>query len=73
MLLTIRATGGEPFYSTLLRFRRDVAHQQPYDHSITVQREYLDLATDAPIDPRKGVKLGDMVRVRVTVPSPEVG
>ena len=52
--LTIRATGGEVFYSTVLRFRRDVAHQKPYEHEMTVRREYLDPATDAPIDPGRG-------------------
>ena len=69
--LTIRARGGEVFYSTVLRFRRDVAHQKPYENKLTVRREYLDPATDAPIDPKKGVKVGSMVRVRVTVSSPE--
>ena len=59
------------FYSTVLRFRRDVAHQKPYENKLTVRREYLDPATDAPIDPKKGVKVGSMVRVRVTVSSPE--
>ena len=34
---TIRATGGEVFYSTVLRFRRDVAHQKPYEHEFTVR------------------------------------
>jgi uncharacterized protein YfaS (alpha-2-macroglobulin family) len=70
--LTIRASGGEVFYSTVLRFRRDVAHQKPYENKLTVRREYLDPATDAPIDPKKGVKVGGMVRVRVTVSSPEM-
>ena len=65
------ATGGEVYYSSVLRFRRDVAHQKPYEHEITVRREYLDPTTDAPIDPKKGVKVGGMVRVRVTVSSPE--
>jgi uncharacterized protein YfaS (alpha-2-macroglobulin family) len=69
--LTIRAQGGDVFYSTVLRFRRDVAHQTPYENKLTVRREYLDPATDAPIDPKKGVKAGGMVRVRVTVSSPE--
>jgi uncharacterized protein YfaS (alpha-2-macroglobulin family) len=69
--LTIRASGGEVFYSTALRFRRGMAHQKAYEHELTVRREYLDPATDAPIDPRKGVKVGAMVRVRVTVSSPE--
>jgi alpha-2-macroglobulin len=69
--LTIRATGGEVFYSSVLRFRRDVAHQKPYENKLTVRREYLDPATEAPIDPKKGVKVGSMVRVRVTVSSPE--
>ena len=69
--LTIRAHGGEVFYSSVLRFRRDVAHQKPYENKLTVRREYLDPTTDAPIDPKKGVKVGSMVRVRVTVSSPE--
>ena len=54
----------------VLRFRRDIADQKPYAHGITVRREYLDPETDAPVDPAKGVKVGGMVRVRVTV-SPE--
>ncbi|HEY7373942.1 MAG TPA: MG2 domain-containing protein [Polyangia bacterium] len=70
--LTIRASGGEVFYSTVLRFRRDVAHQKPYENQMTVRREYLDATTDAPIDAKKGVKVGSMVRVRVTLSSPEL-
>jgi uncharacterized protein YfaS (alpha-2-macroglobulin family) len=69
--LTIRATGGEVFYSTVLRFRRGVAEQKAYENQITVRREYLDPATNAPIDPKKGVKVGSMVRVRVTISSPD--
>jgi uncharacterized protein YfaS (alpha-2-macroglobulin family) len=69
--LTIRASGGTVFYSSVLRFRRDIAHQQPYENELTVRREYLDPATNAPIDPKRGVKVGGMVRVRVTVSSPD--
>jgi uncharacterized protein YfaS (alpha-2-macroglobulin family) len=65
--LTIAAQGGDVYYSTILRFRRDIADQKPYSNAITVRREYLDPETDAPIDPAKGVKVGGMVRVRVTV------
>jgi hypothetical protein len=68
--LTIKATGGEVFYSTVLRFRRNIAEQKAYQHGITVRREYLDPETDAPVDPGQGVRIGGMVRVRVTV-SPE--
>jgi uncharacterized protein YfaS (alpha-2-macroglobulin family) len=39
---------------------------------MTVRREYLEATTDAPIDPKKGVKVGSMVRVRVTLSSPEL-
>jgi uncharacterized protein YfaS (alpha-2-macroglobulin family) len=70
--LTIRASGGEVFYSTVLRFRRGVAEQKAYENRITVRREYLDPATNAPIDPKKGVKVGSMVRVRVTISSPDM-
>jgi hypothetical protein len=66
---SITATGGELFYSALLRFRRNLAAQKPYEHEITVRREYLDPATDQPIDPAGGVKAGSMVRVRLTVSS----
>lgn len=71
--LTIRATGGEVFYASVLRFRRDLAHQKPYENRLTVRREYLDPATDKPIDLQsgKGLKVGSMVRVRVTFSSPE--
>jgi uncharacterized protein YfaS (alpha-2-macroglobulin family) len=69
--LAVAATGGEVFYSALLRFRRDLASQQPYEHEITVRREYLDPATDAPVDPAAGVKAGTVVRVRLTVSSTE--
>jgi uncharacterized protein YfaS (alpha-2-macroglobulin family) len=69
--LAVAATGGEVFYSALLHFRRDLASQQPYEHEITVRREYLDPSTDAPIDPAAGVKAGTMVRVRLTVSSTE--
>jgi uncharacterized protein YfaS (alpha-2-macroglobulin family) len=69
--LTIRASGGEVFYSSVLRFRRDVAHQKPYENKLTVRREYLDPIKGTPIDPKQGVKVGSMVRVRVTVSSPD--
>jgi uncharacterized protein YfaS (alpha-2-macroglobulin family) len=69
--LSIRANGGMVFYSSVLRFRRDVAHQKPYENQVTVRREYMDPTTDATIDPKKGVKVGSVVRVRVTVSSPE--
>jgi uncharacterized protein YfaS (alpha-2-macroglobulin family) len=68
--LTISATGGEVFYSALIRFRRQLAEQKPSANGISVRREYLDPETDAPIDPAKGIKVGEMVRVQVTV-SPE--
>jgi hypothetical protein len=69
--LVIRAKEGGVFYAAVVRFRRDIAHQKAYENQITVRREYLDPATDAPIDPAKGVKVGGMVRVRVTVSSPD--
>ena len=47
------------------------AHQKAYENKLSVRREYLDPTTSAPIDPKKGVKVGSMVRVRVTVSSPE--
>ncbi len=65
--LTIKAAGGEVFYSTLLRFRRELGSQQPVASGISVRREYLDPESDEPIDPAKGIKVGQMVRVRVTV------
>ena len=68
--LTINATGGEVFYSTVLRFRRDLANQKEVANGIMVRREYLDPETEEPLDPTKGIKVGEMVRVRVTV-SPE--
>jgi alpha-2-macroglobulin len=71
--LTIEADGGELFYSTLLRFRRDLAAQKPYGNGITVQRAYLDPETEAPIDPARGVKVGSTVRVRVTLAAEKWG
>ena len=65
--LTIAASGGELFYSALIRFRRALADQKPSASGIEVRREYLDPETDAPVDPARGIKVGDMVRVRVTV------
>jgi uncharacterized protein YfaS (alpha-2-macroglobulin family) len=65
--LTIDAEGGEVFYAAVVRYRRAFADQKPYEHGIVAIREYLDPETDAPIDPRAGVKVGSMVRVRVTV------
>ena len=69
--LTIRANGGEVFYSLVLRFRRDVAHQKPYEHeddgAARVPRPGDRRADRSP----EGVKVGGMVRVRVTVSSPE--
>jgi uncharacterized protein YfaS (alpha-2-macroglobulin family) len=69
--LTIKASGGEVFYSTLIHFRRTVAAQKAYENGISVRREYMDPATGAPVDPGKGLKVGAMVRVRVTVSSPD--
>ena len=71
--LAIEAEGGEVFYSAVVRYRRAFADQKPYQHGITATREYLDPETGAPIDPRKGVKVGSMVRVRVTVTPQEWG
>jgi alpha-2-macroglobulin len=68
--LTIAAKGGEVFYSSLLRFRRSLADQKAYANRISVRREYLDAETGAAIDPEKGIKVGGMLRVQVTV-SPE--
>jgi uncharacterized protein YfaS (alpha-2-macroglobulin family) len=68
--LHIKASGGEVYYSSVLRFRRDVAHQKPYENGLTVRREYLDPATGAPIDAKQGVKVGSVVRVRITLSSP---
>jgi uncharacterized protein YfaS (alpha-2-macroglobulin family) len=65
--LTITASGGEVFYSTLLRFRRGLGDQKAAANGISVSRQYLDPETDEPIDPARGIKVGEMVRVRVTV------
>jgi uncharacterized protein YfaS (alpha-2-macroglobulin family) len=65
--LHLAATGGTAFYSALVRYRRDLAHQKAEENGMTIRREYLDPVTNEPIDPRRGVKAGGMVRVRVTL------
>ncbi len=69
--LHIKASGGEVYYSSVLRFRRDVSHQKPYENGLTVRREYLNPTTGEPIDAKKGVKVGSVVRVRITLSSSE--
>ena len=65
--LHLEATGGTAFYSAIVRYRRDLAHQKAEENGMTIRREYLDPATNDPVDPAKGIKVGSMVRVRVTL------
>ena len=69
--LRIKASGGDVYYSSVLRFRRDVSHQKPYENGLTVRRDYLNPTTGEPIDAKKGVKVGSVVRVRITLSSSE--
>jgi uncharacterized protein YfaS (alpha-2-macroglobulin family) len=69
--LHLAASGGTAFYSALVRYRRDLSHQEAQENGMTIRREYLDPVTNAPVDPQKGVKAGEMVRVRVTLNTSE--
>jgi uncharacterized protein YfaS (alpha-2-macroglobulin family) len=70
--LHLEATNGTAYYSAIVRYRRDLAHQTAEENGMTIRREYLDPATNEPLDPRKGVKVGGMVRVRVTLSTSDV-
>ncbi|MET0593386.1 MAG: hypothetical protein ABW133_11840, partial [Polyangiaceae bacterium] len=59
---------GSVHYMVALRFQRDIEHQRASAAGLELRHEYLDPATDRP---KTTMKAGDMVRVRVTIDSPE--
>jgi hypothetical protein len=65
--LVIEAAGREVFYAARLRVARPLGGAA-VDAGFTVEREYLDARTDQPV---KSVKVGQVVKVRVTVKAPK--
>ncbi len=64
--ITLTATGGEIFYAVRARLRRPLS-PVAVDRGLTVDRVYLDADTNQPVTT---VKLGQTLRVRMTVQSP---
>lgn len=65
--LAVTAKGGPVHFSARLRYRRAVQHQaESASPGLTLRREILDPATDRPVG---AIKVGDTVRVRVTLGS----
>jgi alpha-2-macroglobulin len=63
--LVVEASGREVFYAVRLRVARPL-DGAAVDHGLAVEREYLDARTGEPV---KGLKVGQVVKVRVTVKS----
>src|SRR5262249_38994209 len=59
---------GSVHYAVTLRYQRDIAHQRESQQGFTLRHEYLDPTTERPM---ASIKTGDVVRVRVTIDSPE--
>lgn len=66
--LTLKPDGGKVYYSVRLRFRRDEKSQTERSAGLTLRHEYLDQKTGKPVGK---IKVGDVVRVRVTVATPD--
>jgi uncharacterized protein YfaS (alpha-2-macroglobulin family) len=67
--LVVGARGGNLHYAVSARFRRGLAAQAAEaGHGIDLERAYLDPETDQPVS---SFKVGQTVRVRVTVTAPE--
>jgi uncharacterized protein YfaS (alpha-2-macroglobulin family) len=66
--VVVTPKSGRIHYAVLLRFQRDIDHQSAAQEGFTLRREYLDPATQTPVS---SLKAGDVVRIRVTIESPE--
>jgi uncharacterized protein YfaS (alpha-2-macroglobulin family) len=67
--LRIETTGGgKIYYSARVRFRRGPAHQKARSAGMTVRHDYLDTKTNKAV---QEVRAGDVVRVRVTLVTPD--
>jgi uncharacterized protein YfaS (alpha-2-macroglobulin family) len=64
--LVIQAEGGSIFYDARLRVERPLGGAA-VDHGIAVERAYVDPETGAPLDK---IRLGQVVKVRLTVRAP---
>jgi alpha-2-macroglobulin len=60
--------GGKIYYSARIRFRRSAAHQKARSAGMTLRHEYLDVKTGKAV---QEARAGDVVRVRVTLVTPE--
>ena len=71
LLTLMRRGGGGPLYYTVtLRYHSDTPQTQEQDFGLTLRREYLvaDAAQDTPVSE---VKVGDVIKVRLTLVSPD--
>src|SRR6185436_15707653 len=59
---------GSVHYAVTLRYQRDVEHQRGAEEGFTLHHEYLDPTTGRTMS---SMKTGDVVRVRVTIDSPD--
>jgi uncharacterized protein YfaS (alpha-2-macroglobulin family) len=66
--VVVTPKSGSVHYAVLLRFQRDLEHQHEAQNGFTLRHEYLDPTTRKPLG---SMKTGDVVRVRVTIESPE--
>lgn len=60
--VAVTITGGDAYVSSVLRYRRDRAHQTPVSAGVTLERAVLHPETNAPL---ADVREGDLVKVRV--------
>jgi hypothetical protein len=66
--LVVEAREGKVHYQVRLRFRRDLAHEEPREAGLVLRRQILDPTTG---QPTAAAKAGGLVRVRVTITAPE--
>jgi uncharacterized protein YfaS (alpha-2-macroglobulin family) len=59
---------GSVHYAVTLRYQRDVEHQRAAEEGFSLRHEYLDPTTGRTMS---SMKTGDVVRVRVTIDSPD--
>lgn len=65
--LSLSVTGGEVFYTARIKVERPL-DDKAVSHGLTIERTYLDPETDKPLSK---LRLGQTVKVRLTVRSPE--
>lgn len=68
LALRLESRGGSPRYSALLRYVDTDLGKQPEEHGLTVSRSLLDAETSLPVTE---VKQGQLLKVRLSVSSPE--